>query len=62
MCPVYAPASAIAYAAKGSDVRLTMIRGKILYENGEFTTIDVEQAIAEARDIAFGIHKENGNR
>ncbi|HWQ59392.1 MAG TPA: amidohydrolase [Clostridia bacterium] len=60
MCPMYAPASAVAYAAKGSDVRLTMIRGKILYENGAFTTIDIEKAIREARDIALRLHKENG--
>ena len=59
MCPVYAPASAIAYAARGKDVRLTMIRGKILYENGEFMTIDIQKAIREARDIAARIRREN---
>ncbi len=52
MCPVYHPASAVAYAARGSDVRLTMIRGNILYENGAFTTIDIEKTMREARDIA----------
>jgi len=52
MCPVYAPASAVAYAAKGSDVRLTMVCGKILYENGSFMTIDIEKAVSEVRDIA----------
>lgn len=59
MCPVYSPASAIAYAAKGSDVRLTMIKGRILYENGVFTTIDTQRAIREARQIASRIYKEN---
>lgn len=59
MCPVYAPDSAVAYAAKGKDVRLTMVRGKILYENGEYRTIDLEKAIWEAREIAARILKEN---
>lgn len=59
MCPVYSPASAAAYAAKGSDVRLTMVRGKILYENGEFTTIDIEKAVADARETARRILREH---
>lgn len=61
MSPVYSPASAVAYAARGSDVRLTMIRGKILYENGMFTTIDIEKAIVEARTRAVHISGENMN-
>ncbi len=59
MCPVHAPDAAVAYAAKGSDVRLTMIRGKILYENGAFTTIDIEQSISEVRQFARRLQKEN---
>ncbi len=31
------------YSAQASDVVMTMVDGKILYENGEFTTIDREQ-------------------
>lgn len=52
MQPVYSPQSAVAYAARGSDVRLTMINGKILYENGRFTTIDVERAMNDANQAA----------
>lgn len=47
MCPVYDPASALAYAATGRDVYLTMVNGKVLYENGEFASIDIEKARAE---------------
>ena len=43
LTPVYNPVSNITYAASGSDVALTMVDGKILYENGEFKTLDVER-------------------
>ena len=35
--------SNVVYAARGSDVCMTMVRGKILYENGTFPTIDLER-------------------
>lgn len=36
-------ASDIVYSASGSDVKLTMVCGEILYRNGEYTTIDAEK-------------------
>lgn len=53
MQPVHTMAENVVYSAEGSDVVLTMVDGTILYENGEFTTIDIEKEIAEtcaARD------------
>jgi len=47
MC--YDPILNLAYSTNGSDVELTMCRGKILYEKGEFTTIDIEKTLHEAR-------------
>ncbi len=41
--PVVTPAVSVAYSAKSDDVCLTMVDGRILYENGEFTTLDVEK-------------------
>ncbi len=41
--PVHNPISSVVYAAGGGDVCLSMVRGKILYENGQFLTIDWEQ-------------------
>ncbi len=41
--PVHHPASTLAYSAHGSDVCLTMVRGRVLYENGVFSTIDLER-------------------
>ena len=47
MNPLYDVMGAIVYGAHGSDVKLTMVQGKILFENGEFTTIDTEKALYE---------------
>ena len=33
----------LTYAAQGSDVYMTMVDGKVLYENGEFLTLDEEK-------------------
>lgn len=41
--PLHNPISALAYSAQGSDVCLTMVDGRILYENGEFKTVDQEK-------------------
>lgn len=35
------------YSAQGSDVVLTMVDGKILYENGEYYTLDKERILYE---------------
>ena len=41
--PLHNITSALAYSAQGSDVCMTMVDGRILYENGEFKTIDKEK-------------------
>lgn len=33
----------IVYSSSGRDVRMTMVDGKILYKDGEFTTLDIEK-------------------
>ena len=48
MHPVHDLRNNIVYSASGSDVCLTMADGKVLYEGGEFTTIDLEKTIFEA--------------
>lgn len=47
MTPRHHAASTAAYSARGSEVCLTAVRGKILYENGELKTIDREKLLAE---------------
>ena len=46
LMPVHHPESTLAYSARGGDVCLTMVRGRVLYENGVFTTIDIERVRA----------------
>ena len=40
----------IVYSAQGSDVCMTMVDGKILYENGEYLTLDKERIYAEVEE------------
>jgi len=45
----YDPILNLAYSTGGRDVEMTICRGKVLYEKGEFTTIDIEKTLHEAR-------------
>jgi 5-methylthioadenosine/S-adenosylhomocysteine deaminase len=49
MCPVYDMPTNILYSANGSDVLLTMCDGQVLYEEGEWKTIDVERTKHEVK-------------
>jgi len=44
MIPALDPVSLLIYSAQASDVCMTMVDGEILYEDGEFFTIDVDDA------------------
>ncbi|MDR2649161.1 MAG: amidohydrolase [Clostridiales bacterium] len=43
------PAASAVYSCTGRDVELTMCQGRILYEKGEYKTIDIEKAMFEAK-------------
>ena len=43
------------YSACGADVILTMCDGEVLYENGEYKTIDIEKTIAETEKATGNI-------
>lgn len=45
--PVHDLRNNLVYSANGSEVVLTMIDGKILYENGQYPTIDLERVFYE---------------
>ena len=49
LTPCHNVVSHLVYAARASDVCLTMARGHILYENGGFLTLDAERTMAETR-------------
>jgi len=44
--------SAVVYCGNGSDVHTVIVDGKILYENGEYKTIDIEAVKANVKRIA----------
>ena len=52
MAPCHDPLAQLVYAAQPSDVLLTMCRGKILYRQGQWLTIDLERVKAECRKTA----------
>lgn len=47
MCPVYDMPTNVLYSANGADVVLTMCDGAVLYQDGSYTTIDIEKTKAE---------------
>ncbi len=45
----------IVHAARSTDVRLTMVAGRVLYRDGAWSTLDAERVGAEARIEALGL-------
>ena len=43
MKPVHSMTDNLVYSADGGDVEMTICDGKILYNNGEYTTLDIEK-------------------
>jgi 5-methylthioadenosine/S-adenosylhomocysteine deaminase len=44
-------AGQLVYCQNGSSVRLTMVAGEILFENGHLLTVDEDALLAEAREV-----------
>jgi len=51
--PCHDLVSTLVYSARGSDVVRTMVRGKTLYKNGEFLTIDREKVFWDLEHCAI---------
>jgi 5-methylthioadenosine/S-adenosylhomocysteine deaminase len=49
------PYTTLVHAARATDVRLTMVAGRILYRDGTWTTLEPERVVAEAREEARGL-------
>ncbi len=47
LIPSHNVLNSLVYSAKGGDVAMTMVRGKILYQNGQFPTIDLNALVEE---------------
>ena len=53
LMPCHDVMNALVFCAKGGDVAMTMVRGKILYQNGRFPTIDLNQVVQEMMEYAI---------
>ena len=47
LIPCHNVLNGLVFSAKGGDVAMTMVRGKILYQNGSFPTIDLKEVVEE---------------
>ena len=53
LIPCHNVLSSLVYSAKGGDVAMTMVRGRILYQNGRFPTIDLNEVVEELTNYAL---------
>ncbi|MCL1915881.1 MAG: amidohydrolase [Desulfovibrionaceae bacterium] len=53
LVPLHNPVSQLVYAAGGDEVRLTMVAGRILYEDGRFPGLDYPALVKEAKDMGL---------
>jgi len=53
LIPCHNVLNALVFSAKGGDVAMTMVRGKILYQNGKFPTIDLPKVVEELTTYAI---------
>ena len=53
LMPCHNVISGLVFSAKGGDVAMTMVKGKILYQSGCFPTIDLKAAVEELTTYAI---------
>ena len=53
LMPCHNVLNALLWSAKGGDVAMTMVRGKVLYQNGAFPTIDLKAVVEELTTYAI---------
>ncbi len=53
LMPCHNVLSSLVFSAKGGDVAMTMVRGKVLYQNGHFPTIDLKEVVQELTEYAI---------
>jgi 5-methylthioadenosine/S-adenosylhomocysteine deaminase len=60
LAPDADPWSTLVYAARGTDVRLTMVDGQVLVEDRKLVTLDVAEVAANAREAARALATRAG--
>jgi 5-methylthioadenosine/S-adenosylhomocysteine deaminase len=53
LMPCHNVVNGLVFSAKGGDVAMTMVKGKILYQNGSFPTIDLKSVVEELTTYAI---------
>ena len=53
LIPCHNVLNALCWSVKGGDVAMTMVRGRILYQNGSFPTIDLKAVVEELTSYAL---------
>jgi 5-methylthioadenosine/S-adenosylhomocysteine deaminase len=59
LTPLYNSYSQLVYAARGADVRTSIINGKIVMKDRQLLTIDVQTAMKNVRSVAADIMNQN---
>ena len=54
LMPCHNVMNGLVFSAKGCDVAMTMVQGRILYQSGRFLTIDLKQVVEELTGYAIG--------
>ena len=57
LTPMYNPFSHLVYAARGQDVSHTIINGRLVMENRQLLTLDLEEVMARAMEKALDVRK-----
>ena len=53
LLPCHNVLNGLVWSTKGGDVAMTMVRGNILYQNGQFPTIDLKSVVEELTSYAI---------
>ena len=53
LIPCHNVLNGLVWSAKGGDVAMTMVRGRVLYQNGKFPTIDLKEVVEELTNYAL---------
>ncbi len=59
LMPCHDVMNALVFSAKGGDVALTMVQGKVLYQNGTFPTLDLGTVVQEMMEYVIPRLMEN---
>ncbi len=52
LSPVYDPIDALVFYGSGRDVKATIVNGRLVYENGKFMTLDLQDVMSHVSETA----------